>query len=279
MRKISITLALAFFAAVGYVSAGTLKAGKMESRILGVEKEYSVYLPDGYDKSDREYPVLYLLHGAGDTHRAWIDKGRMQEITDRAVRAGFALPVIIVMPDARGVEPNNTGKNMGYFNLPGWAYEDHFFQEFIPHIESAYRIKKEKGSRAVAGLSMGGGGSAVYAMLHPEMFGSACPLSGLVGSFGDLHIEGLRKDAAPYSPVLILDNATGGQLDAIRSVRWYVDCGDDDFLINGNIELYQKMKEKKVPLEFRIRDGVHNWLYWQESLNEVLRFISIGFAE
>lgn len=279
LRRITATLIIAFFATAGYINGSELKTGKVESKILGTSKEYSVYLPDGYGNSDKEYPVLYLLHGASDTHKAWAAKGNVQKIADREIRVGSALPMIIVMPDARGVESNNTGKNMGYFNLPDWSYEDHFFEEFIPYIENTYRVKKEKGSRAIAGLSMGGGGSVVYAMRHPEMFSSASPLSGLVGSFGELPPEGLWKDAAPHSPVLILDNATPEQLEAIRSVRWYVDCGDDDFLLNGNIELFKKMKEKKIPLQFRIRDGAHNWEYWQEGLHEILKFTSIGFAK
>lgn len=279
LRKISFALIVALFAGVGFINASTVKNGEMESRILGVTKPYAVYLPDGYEYSGVEYPVLYLLHGASDTFRAWVDKGSVQAIADQEIRAGFALPMIIVMPDARGLELNNMGKNMGYFNMPDWPYEDFFFQEFIPFIEKTYRISKDKGSRAIAGLSMGGGGTTVYAMRHPEMFSSACPLSGLVGGFENMPQEGLWKDAAPHSPILILDNATPEQLDAIRSVRWYVDCGDDDFLLDGNIELLQKMREKKIPVQFRIRDGVHNWLYWQQSLHEVLKYISIGFAE
>lgn len=279
LRRISLTLMLAFFAGAGLLNASTVKNGEMESRILGVAKPYAVYLPDGYENSGEEYPVLYLLHGASDTFRAWAEKGSVQAIADQEIRAGFALPMIIVMPDARGVEPNNMGKNMGYFNMPDWSYEDFFFQEFIPYIEKTYRIRKDKGARAIAGLSMGGGGSTVYAMRHPEMFSSACPLSGLVGGFGNMPKEGLWKDAAPHSPILILDNATPEQLAAIRSVRWYVDCGDDDFLLDGNIELFRKMREKKIPLQFRVRDGAHNWLYWQQGLRDVLKFISIGFAK
>jgi enterochelin esterase-like enzyme len=279
LRRISLNLIVALFAGVGLVNASTIKNGEVESRILGVTKPYAVYLPDGYENSGMEYPVLYLLHGASDTFRAWVEKGSVQTIADQEIRAGFALPMIIVMPDARGVEPNNMGKNMGYFNMLDWSYEDFFFQEFIPFIEKTYRISKDKGSRAIAGLSMGGGGTTVYAMRHPEMFSSACPLSGLVGGFENMPQEGLWKDAAPHSPILILDNATPEKLDAIRSVRWYVDCGDDDFLLDGNIELFQKMREKKIPVQFRIRDGVHNWLYWQQGLQEVLKYVSIGFAK
>lgn len=279
-RNFLLTLAVAAFGSLGFVRASSIETGKLASKILGAEKEYAVYLPDGYEKGDREYPVLYLLHGASDNFRAWQQKGHVQSIADQQIRAGFSLPLIIVMPDARGVEPNNMGKNMGYFDQPDWAYEEHFFGEFVPHIEKAYRIKKEKGSRAVAGLSMGGGGTVVYAMRHPEMFSSACPMSGLVGAFGERGdaLGGLWRQAADNAPVEILENAPEERLREIASVRWYIDCGDDDFLLDGNIELFQNMRDKKIPVQFRVRDGGHTWDYWQESLRAILKFISIGFA-
>lgn len=281
-HKLFLSVAVAVVGCFGYAQASSIKTGKVKSEILGVEKEYTVYLPDGYDNNgDTYYPVLYLLHGASDTHEAWKNKGRVQAIADQEIRAGFALPMIIVMPDARGEGPNNVGKNLGYFNQQDWAYEDHFFKEFIPYIEEAYRIRKDRGSRAVAGLSMGGGGSTVYAMRHPDVFCSACPMSGVVGAFEGLggSLSELWKQAAANAPVGILDNATEEELKAIKAVRWYIDCGDDDFLFDGNIELVQKMRRKGVPFQFRVRDGGHTWEYWQSGLHEILKFISIGFAK
>uniref|UniRef100_S0DG91 Carbohydrate esterase family 1 protein n=1 Tax=termite gut metagenome TaxID=433724 RepID=S0DG91_9ZZZZ len=247
----------------------------MKSDLLGREKPYLVYLPAGYDTNpDKKYPVLYLLHGASDTHTAWRDKGVMQLITDQHTEAGMTLPMIVVMPDARGEGENNTGKNMGYFNQEGWPYEDHFFTEFIPYIEKTYRIIGDKQHRAVAGLSMGGGGSAAYAQRHPEMFSSACPLSGALG--------GMSRDTSPErhrnSPVGFVENATPEQVEALKTVRWYVDCGDDDFLWQANVAFFGAMKAKGIPLQYRMRNGGHNWEYWQTALPEVLTFISIGFA-
>ncbi|KKL90479.1 hypothetical protein LCGC14_1904260, partial [marine sediment metagenome] len=123
----------------------------LTSEILGGERKYAVYLPPDYESSERSYPVLYLLHGAGDDHTGWVQFGEVLQITDNAIKAGTATPMIIVMPDA------DSGKR-GYFNQGGeWRYEDFFFEELMPTVEKKYRIKSEKRYRAVAGLSMGGG--------------------------------------------------------------------------------------------------------------------------
>ena len=124
----------------------------MKSDLLKMERNYAVYLPPDYDTSERSYPVLYLLHGSGDDHTGWVQFGEVAHIADAAIAKGSATPMIIVMPDAQ------TGK-LGYFNQVNWPYEDHFFEEFIPHVEKTYRIKGQKRYRAIAGLSMGGGGS------------------------------------------------------------------------------------------------------------------------
>lgn len=157
----------------------------MPSRILKGERKYAVYLPPDYETAQRSYPVLYLLHGGGDDQTGWVQFGEVQHIADKAIREGKATPMVIVMPDA------NTGRR-GYFNdINGeWRYEDFFFEEFIPFIEKKYRIRGEKRYRAVAGLSMGGGGSFMYALHRPDMFSSAAPLS---ASTGPLSIEEFKN--------------------------------------------------------------------------------------
>jgi enterochelin esterase-like enzyme len=264
----------------------------VKSEILGgAEKVFSVYLPAGYDESGKRYPVLYLLHGAGGYHKTWIEKGDVKRITDFTIAEGLALPMIIVMPDARGEGTEKApyaGKNMGYFNMPGWNYEDFFFQEFIPHIDATFRTIADKKHRAISGLSMGGGGSAVYALHHPEYFSSSCPLSGLLGvpytkaeadAIANRYDSSFINSAYENPPVDIVRDATPELLDAIRTVRWYVDCGDDDYLYYGNIMFYHLMVQSKVPIQFRMRDGAHNWMYWKTALPTVLSFVSIGFAE
>ena len=256
----------------------------LKSEILGGERKYAIYLPSDYDHSNREYPVLYLLHGAGDDHTGWVQFGEVKSIADNANKEGLSTSMIIVMPDAQA------GKR-GYFNDidNNWNYEDFFFQEFIPFIEKKYRIKSEKRYRAIAGLSMGGGGSFIYALRHPDMFSSACPLSGYMGKlsyneFYESNEEKLKKYRrekvfnyySNHNALSIIQNQTDENL---KSVRWYIDCGDNDFLYEGNSLVHIALKKRGVPHEYRVRDGAHNWTYWRSALPEVLSFVSDRFHQ
>ncbi len=256
----------------------------MESKILKGERKFAIYLPPDYETSERSYPVLYLLHGAGDDQTGWIQFGEVLRITDNAIRDGIATPMIIVMPDA------NTGQR-GYFNsIDGkWRYEDFFFEELMPFVEERYRIKGEKRYRAVAGLSMGGGGTFMYALHHPELFSSACPLSAYVGPLTiddltrrlerydqDYSEEDLPAYFGRHNAVELVKNMP---VDDIKSVRWFIDCGDDDFLYEGNSLIHIEMKKRNIPHEYRVRDGAHNWTYWRESLPVVLGFVSDAFHQ
>ena len=283
------TISLLLLCLVISVSPSFAQSGKvydnltMTSKILKSERKYAVYLPPDYEHSERSYPVLYLLHGAGDDQTAWVQFGEILRITDTAIKEGKATPMIIIMPDA------NTGKR-GYFNQgKDWRYEDFFFEELLPHVEKKYRIKSEKHYRAIAGLSMGGGGSFMYALHHPELFSSACPLSAYVGP---LTIEDLKEHMnsgdVKYSEAEILTyfqqhNAVNliesVAVEDIKSVRWFIDCGDDDFLFEGNSLVHIAMKKKEIPHEYRVRDGRHNWPYWRESLPLVLSFVSDTFHQ
>jgi len=254
----------------------------MTSKILKGERKYAVYLPPDYEGSERSYPVLYLLHGATDDHSGWVQFGEVLHITDKAIRNGTATPMIIVMPDA------DTGR-MGYFNIADWKYEDFFFEELMPHVEQKFRIKGEKRYRAVAGLSMGGGGSFMYALRHPELFSSACPLSAYVGpltmeqlkqqmvrrkeSYSD---DELKSYFENYNALNLIESVP---VEDIKSVRWYIDCGDDDFLYEGNSLVHIAMAKKKIPHEYRVRNGGHSWTYWRESLPKVLEFVSQAFHQ
>lgn len=252
----------------------------LKSSILKMERKYSVYLPPDYQTSNRSYPVLYLLHGSGDDQTGWVQFGEVEYIADKAIMEGKSTAMVIVMPDA------NTGRR-GYFNtLRGdFQYEDFFFKEFIPFIEKTYRIRAEKQYRAIAGLSMGGGGTIIYALHHPEMFASACPLSASVRRQTDnryrrnadtvgLSAEQIDAYRKQHDAFYLVENMP----DTLKTqVRWYIDCGDDDALSEGNSLLHVAMRSKGIPHEFRIRNGVHNWTYWREALPEVLDFISQGF--
>ena len=254
------------------------------SKILKMDRKYAIYLPSDYESSGRSYPVLYLLHGAGDDQTGWVQFGEVKNIADKAIQDGKCTAMIIVMPDG------NTGQR-GYFNSPkgDWNYEDFFFQEFLPYIEKTYRIRAEKRYRAISGLSMGGGGTFMYALHHPELFSSACPLSAYTGPVTlEDATDRLKKqypDIKDEEIVKYLNNLSATELiknmpdDQKKAVRWYIDCGDDDFLFEGNCLVHMAMRKKEIPHEFRIRDGAHNWTYWREALPTVLEFVSQAFHQ
>lgn len=256
----------------------------VKSSILDMDRKYSIYLPEDYESSGRSYPVLYLLHGAGDDQTGWVQFGEVKHIADKAIQEGLSTAMIIVMPDA------NTGQR-GYFNSPknDWNYEDFFFDEFMPYIEKTYRIRTEKRYRAIAGLSMGGGGTLMYALHRPDLFSAACPLSAYVGPVSlDEALERWEKQysgvsgkdlEAYYQHHSALELVKNIPEDQKNSVRWYIDCGDGDFLYEGNSLLHIAMRKKEIDHEFRIRDGVHSWSYWRSALPEVLTFVTAGFHQ
>lgn len=295
--RISVHLLLTIFFFHSY--AARAQTGRVEdtctvmSKILDGERKFAVYLPPDYDSSKRSYPALYLLHGSGDDQTGWVQFGEVQHIADEAIRSGRATPMVIIMPDA------DSGRR-GYFNdIHGdWRYEDFFFQELLPFVEENYRIKSDKRYRAVAGLSMGGGGTFMYALHHPELFSSACPLS---ASTGPLSLEDAKRRYSrerrdensgepsqplsdeqmeayykQHSAIELVNNLADDQKSA---VRWYIDCGDDDFLYEGNSLVHIAMRKKEIPHEYRVRDGGHKWTYWRESLPNVLEFVSQAFHQ
>ncbi|MEJ7558481.1 MAG: alpha/beta hydrolase-fold protein [Pedobacter sp.] len=287
MKKLLTAIVLVTLLSPLLLSAQTGKVYdnlSLPSKILKSDRKFAVYLPPDYETSGRSYPVLYLLHGSGDDQTGWVQFGEVLNITDKAIANGTATPMIIVMPDA------NTGRR-GYFNdVKGdWNYEDFFFKELIPFVEKKYRAKTDKRGRAISGLSMGGGGTLMYALHHPELFSSACPLSASVGPLTAADAKQSLSRANPtladtaittyfnrHSAVALVNNMPDEQK---KAVRWFIDCGDDDFLYEGNALLHIAMRKKEVPHEFRVRDGGHTWTYWRASLPKVLEFVSDSFHQ
>ena len=256
----------------------------MKSEILNMERNYAVYLPPDYETSSRSYPVLYLLHGLGDDQTGWIQFGEVKKIADDSILNGNATPMIIIMPDA------DTGV-IGYFNIPSrnWMYEDFFFEELMPYVESKYRIKSNKRFRAISGLSMGGGGTITYALHRPDLFSAAAPLSAATGSLDiDKSIQRLNSFGFKYNrdevrsllksnhPLELIDDIP---LNKLNSVRWFIDCGDDDYLYEDNSLLHIAFSDRGINHEYRVRDGAHNWTYWRGSLPKVLDFVSQSFHQ
>ena len=281
-----------FFLVLGMLCSSFAQTGKvmdelkLNSKILKGERKFAVYLPPDYETSSRSYPVLYLLHGYTDDQTGWVQFGEVQHIADKAIIEGTATPMIIIMPDADTGLPGYTNALSG-----NWNYEDFFFEEFMPHVEDRFRIKKKKQFRAVAGLSKGGGGSFLYALHRPDLFSSAAPLSASLGPqrldemnefayLGYTSANHNKKDFEIYSnrnnQLRIVDQLSK---ETLNSVRWYIDCGDDDFLYEANSLMHIKLRKKGVDHEFRIRDGGHTWTYWRTALPTVLAFISERFHQ
>jgi S-formylglutathione hydrolase FrmB len=136
---------------------------------------------------------------------------------------------------------------------------------------------------------MGGGGTFMYALHHPELFSSACPLSAFVGPLttaqmkerlarsGESYKEGdLQGYFTNHNAISLIESSPA---EDIKTVRWFIDCGDDDFLYEGNSLAHIAMRKKEIPHEYRVRDGGHTWTYWRESLPQVLHFISQAFHQ
>lgn len=257
------------------------------SEILKADRAYTIYLPKSYEvDKDRSYPILYLLHGMMGVNTSWFRDQRAGEVADLLMASGEACEMIIVSPNAGG--NIYEGVWNGYFNMPGWAYEDFFYKEFLPYIEKTYRVKADKQHRAIAGLSMGGGGTASYAQRYPDMYCAAYAMSALM----DIPEVGAAPSKEPGDKMAILTksvqensctkyvlNADEATKEKLRTVSWFVDCGDDDFLLDRNIEFFYAMRQAQVPLEFRVRDGGHVNEYWHSALYTCLPFVSRCFAK
>ncbi len=262
----------------------------VKSSILGKEVKYTVYLPGDYDYSQRTYPVVYLLHGFSDDNTGWLQFGEINRYADKGIADGTIPPMIIIMPN---------GDSSWYINSYDGKekYEDFFVKEFMPAVEKTYRIKSEKRFRGIAGLSMGGYGTMIFALKYPELFAAAAPLS--AGIFDDnalvtmneknyeiimgpLFGRGLKdKDRlnASWYNNSILKIVDGKSTDDLKKVRYWIDCGDDDFLTKGNCLLHIALTDKKVPHEFRVREGGHTWVYWRTGITDALQFIGTSFSQ
>lgn len=276
IMKKYLVLALAVIVTLG-INASKVETCSIKSKLLNAKVQYNVYLPDGYDRS-LHYPVVYLLHGFTDTYTAWVERGNMQKIADEAIKSGKARPMVIVMPNAGGPKTAETWN--GYFNMPGWPYHDFFFQELLPEVEKKYHCGGTKDMRAVMGLSMGGGGSTVYAQRHPDMFCACYAMSPWLTDAENTVRPGNNPDKVALvkaavtqnSALKFVETASEARKDSLRTVRWYLDCGDDDFLFDQSVRLHQLMRTRRIPGELRVRDGGHTWVYWQAALQTALPF-------
>jgi enterochelin esterase-like enzyme len=291
MIKKYLLLIVNIFFAVLLFGQGIVKEKQViASKILNRNVHYSIYLPSDYNTSERSYPVTYLLHGHGDADDGWIQFGEINRLADKAIADGTIPPMIIVTPD---------GFKSYYINAAdgSLSYEDFFIKELIPHIEKTYKVKSEKRYRGIAGLSMGGYGALIYALKYPKLFAAAAPLSAVVWNDSDIslvadnmynslfatadkkNVKGIDRINSAWlqnSPLRLIETKS---IEELSSVKYWIDCGDDDYLSVGNANLHIAMTNKKVPHEFRVRDGAHNWTYWRTGIIEALSFIGNNFHQ
>ena len=268
--------------------AHLLESLRLNSSLLNRAVKYSIYLPPDYYVTNRRYPVVYLLHGYTDNETGWVQFGEADRILDEGIKSGELPPMIVVMPDA--------GVTWYMNDYQGKVrYEDMFVQELVPHIDSLYRTRPQREYRAVSGLSMGGQGSFLLAMHYPDLFGSCAALSAAVytektmaempddrynNTFAMLFsgpVKGEERITTHFkrnSPLVLARSAPEADL---KKVRWYMDCGDDDFLSAANAKLHVELLDRKIPHEYRVRDGAHTWTYWRTGLPDALKFIATSF--
>ena len=252
----------------------------INSKVLNVTRKFTVCLPKSYSTAtDKKYPVLYLLHGHSHRNNDWVRDGKIVELVDQLTDADKICEMIIIMPDAGSIRN-------GYFDMNGWNYETFFFEEFVPFVEKKYRIAGDQPGRAIAGFSMGGGGATAYAQKHPELFSSVYAMSALMTlprqerePVRNAEMEEFGRSVLANDCIAFVANTDEATLEKLRTVRWFVDCGDDDFLLDVNFSFYQEMKNAKVPCQLRVRDGNHDWEYWQVALKMALLFVSEGFGK
>ena len=235
---------------------GTLTYKWYDSRILGINRRLTVYTPYGYEASPKKkYPVLYLLHGAGGDEEAWSSMGRAAQILDNLIQKGLAEPMLVVMPN--GNPGQQAACTMGLAETqidrrdPKFqdAYVKSLCEEIVPFIEKEFRAIPKPESRAIAGLSMGGGHTISASNLYPAMFDYICPLSA-AGSATAEQIAALKK--------------AGVKL-------YFLACGTSDFLYNGSVELDKTLTEQGLDHIFYQSDGGHVWSNWRLYLNTFAR--------
>lgn len=270
----------------GQQQGKVLESLTMKSAIMKKDMKFTMYLPPDYDTSKRSYPIVYLLHGYSDDDTGWLQFGEVNQAADKGIREGTIPPMIIAMPD---------GGVTWYMNdIKGEArWEDMFVKEFIPFIESQYRVKKAREFRGIAGLSMGGNGATVLAMRHTDLFAACGALSSAYFTeqeiidmpderydsfFAALFGAGkgeqrLGENWKKYSAFELAKTKT----EEIKKVRWWIDCGDDDFLYKGNDAMHSLLRDLNVPHEYRVRDGAHTWSYWRSGIVLALEFIGGSF--
>lgn len=229
-----------------------------------MSRRITVYTPPGYENGKEKYPVLYLLHGMGGDEEAWIALGRTAQILDNLIAQGKAKPMLVVMPNGNVVQEAAPGESsLGLykptFELPhtmDGKYEE-TFPDVIKFIESNYRIKADKSSRAIAGLSMGGYHSLHISRFYPNTFD-------YVGLFSAAIIPDTKITSKVYENV---DTTLATQMKNGYKLYW-IGIGKTDFLYKFNEEYRAKLDKMGMKYNYVETEGGHTWTNWRVYLSQ-----------
>ncbi len=224
-----------------------VKDVSIQSKILDREMKYSLYLPAGYS-GEKQYPVLYLLHGYGGDQNDWWEHDDIADDADAMISAGEIPPMIIVTPD---------GATWMYIdNCYGNSinYEQYFFQELIADVESRYSIRRNRQSRVIGGFSMGGYGALRYGVIHHELFSYVYAMSSVIGGYGAVDMSEIVRN---YHP---------SDLPGIT-----LECGDRDYFTYENRDFSALLKELGIAHDHIERSGGHDWTFWSACTPKILQ--------
>ncbi|SIN71979.1 esterase [Algoriphagus halophilus] len=254
----------ASFYRVNDVPHGTVAKRWYDSPGLGMDRRITIYTPPGYEQSNEQFPVLYLLHGAGGDEEAWVSLGRTAQIMDNLIAQGKAKPMIVVMPNGNVIQDGAPGEGSDGFYKPQFmvpktmdgTYEDNFM-DIIRFVEANYQVKANKANRAIAGLSMGGFHTLHISRHYPNMFD-------YIGLFSAAIMP--REDATGrvYSN---FDETLKNQMDNGYELYW-IAIGKTDFLYEANKEFRAKLDSMNMPYEYVESEGGHIWRNWRVYLTQ-----------
>ena len=231
------------------VAGGAVSEIEYWSQSLGVKRRAHVYTPPGYMKDAGQYPVLYLVHGAGDSDNSWSTVGHTNYILDNLIAAGTARPMIVVMPFGHTPERPGAGAPM----LNNQDFGSDLLQDLIPYVEANFRTLNGPASRAMAGLSMGGAHTIRHGLTHPELFG-------YIGVFS-MGLNG-GEEVAGYET----QNDAALRRGAREFRLVYYAMGTDDFLYDRVAPTRAMLDRYAIHHVYNESDGGHTWINWREYL-------------
>jgi enterochelin esterase-like enzyme len=228
------------------IAHGKLEMVEYDSKSVGNKRKALVYSPPGYS-TDTKYPVLYLLHGIGGDEEEWRRGGQPNVILDNLIADKKAVPMIIVMPNGRAQTDDRPGPN-AMATAPAFGkFDQDLLGSLIPFIEAKYSVVTDRESRALAGLSMGGGQSLNFGLGNLDTFA-------WVGGFSS------APNTKPGAELVPDAEKATKQLKLL-----YVSCGNKDGLIRISQNVHGYLKEKNVPHIWHVDDHAHDFQHWKKA--------------